>query len=90
MDGLLGNVALLDDENAEQADLCSAEVLYAATAANADTFGLWGGRLVPGQHATMLLVSGRPDRALTDSRSIGISYLCPSRPTHDQRAEMLL
>ena len=53
-----------------RAGLTPVEVLSAATSKNADAFGLQGGRIAPGQPATMVLVDGRPDRNIADSRKI--------------------
>lgn len=53
-----------------KAGLTPTEALTAATAANADAFCLKPGRLAPGQPATMLLVDGRPDRTIADTRRI--------------------
>ncbi len=53
-----------------KAGLTPTEALTAATASGADTFGLKAGHLAPGRPATMLLVDGRPDRTIADSRRI--------------------
>ena len=53
-----------------KAGLTPAEVLAAATSQSADAFGFQGGRIIPGQPASMLLVGGRPDQTITDSAKI--------------------
>lgn len=53
-----------------KAGLTPLEVLTAATSRNAAAFAQTAGRIAVGQPATMLLVDGRPDRSIQDSRSI--------------------
>lgn len=54
-----------------QAGLSTEEVLKVATSRNASVFGIEGcGCIVLGMPATMILVEGRPDRAVTDSAKI--------------------
>ena len=53
-----------------KAGLTPVEALRAATSASAAAFGLSAGRIAAGQEATMLLVDGRPDRTIADSRRI--------------------
>lgn len=52
------------------AGLTPVEALCAATSASAAAFGLNAGRIAVGQDATLLLVDGRPDHAIADSRRI--------------------
>lgn len=53
-----------------RAGLTPVEALTAATGSNARAFGLQAGRIAPGCAATMLLVNGRPDRQIEDSRKL--------------------
>ncbi len=52
------------------AGLAPVEALQAATGRSASAFGLQAGRIAPGQRAALLLVDGRPDRLVSDSRRI--------------------
>ena len=54
-----------------KAGLTPAEVLASATAQTADVFGLDDiGRIQPGKKADLLLIDGRPDQEISDTRKI--------------------